>query len=92
MASLNQQWRIVDIAHTRGKEIFEITPVILGGSGSDPQNKVLLSRQSHIEAVRYWNGVIVELRASAASEPVKKKGDRKKTGDRCQGTNETGSH
>jgi hypothetical protein len=41
-----------------GKEIFEVLPVILGGSPIDPQNKALLSRQQHVEAVRYWNRVI----------------------------------
>lgn len=43
-----------------GKEIFEITPVILGGSATDPTNKVALDRKQHIEAVRYWNKIIRE--------------------------------
>lgn len=43
-----------------GKEIFEITPVILGGSATDPTNKVVLDRKQHIEAVRYWNKIIRE--------------------------------
>ena len=46
----------------RGKEIFEITPVILGGSPTDPANKALLSREDHIKAVVYWNRIIEELR------------------------------
>ncbi|HEV7509647.1 MAG TPA: hypothetical protein VGS07_32545 [Thermoanaerobaculia bacterium] len=45
-----------------GKEIFEITPVILGGSPTDPANKTALTRQQHIEAVRYWNKIISDLR------------------------------
>ena len=45
-------------------EITEIQPVILGGSPTDPANKVVLSRQQHIEAVRYWNRLISELRKS----------------------------
>lgn len=45
-----------------GLEIFEITPVVLGGSPTDPQNKATLTRDQHIEAVRYWNKVIKELR------------------------------
>ncbi|MCX2781311.1 hypothetical protein [Microbulbifer thermotolerans] len=45
-----------------GLEIFEITPVILGGDPIDPQNKITLTRVQHIEAVRYWNKVIKELR------------------------------
>jgi hypothetical protein len=46
-----------------GMELFEITPVILGGSPVDPKNKAWLTRQQHMEAVRYWNGVIQRLRA-----------------------------
>jgi hypothetical protein len=46
----------------RGKEIFEITPVILGGSPTDPANKTLLTRADHIKAVVYWNKVVKELR------------------------------
>jgi hypothetical protein len=45
-----------------GKEIFEIKPVILGGSPTDPANKTVLTRQQHIEAVRYWNKIISDLR------------------------------
>ncbi len=45
-----------------GMEIFEITPVILGGSPTDPANKAVLSRQQHIEAVRYWNKIVSDLR------------------------------
>lgn len=45
-----------------GKEIFEIKPVILGGSPTDPINKAVLTRQQHIEAVRYWNKVVKDLR------------------------------
>jgi hypothetical protein len=41
-----------------GKEVFEIQPVILGGSPTDPGNKAILTRQQHIEAVRYWNKVV----------------------------------
>lgn len=41
-----------------GKEIFEIKPVILGGSPTDPANKTTLTRNQHIEAVRYWNRII----------------------------------
>ena len=41
-----------------GMEIFEITPVLLGGDPVDPKNKTVLTRQQHIEAVRYWNNMI----------------------------------
>jgi hypothetical protein len=44
------------------KEIFEIKPVILGGSPTDPANKVILTREGHIEAVKYWNKLIKNLR------------------------------
>lgn len=46
----------------RSREIFEITPIILGGSPTDLQNKVTLSREQHIQAVRYWNSVVSSLR------------------------------
>lgn len=45
-----------------GKEIFEIQPVILGGSATDPANKVILTREQHIAVVRYWNTVLRDLR------------------------------
>ncbi|MDR1853538.1 MAG: SMI1/KNR4 family protein [Azoarcus sp.] len=46
------------------KEIFEIQPVILGGSPTDPRNKAVLTRKQHIEAVRYWNNVILQIKNS----------------------------
>ena len=45
-----------------GREIFEIKPVILGGDPTDPQNKVALTRNQHIETVRYWNRIIKGIR------------------------------
>jgi hypothetical protein len=48
-----------------GKEIFEIKPVILGGNPTDPANKVVLTRDEHIEAVRYWNRIIGKLKKQA---------------------------
>lgn len=45
-----------------GLEIFEITPIIVGGSPTDPENKTALTRQQHIEACKYWNKTIKELR------------------------------
>jgi cell wall assembly regulator SMI1 len=47
---------------SRGKEIFEIQPVLLGGSPTDLENKVVLTRDQHIELVRYWNNVVNDLR------------------------------
>jgi hypothetical protein len=52
----------LDLMNARGKEVFEIQPVILGGSPTDPANKVLLNREEHIRAVVFWNRVIKELR------------------------------
>ena len=49
----------------KGKEIFEITPVILGGSPTDPKNKIVLNRAEHIERVNYWNKIISDLRKQA---------------------------
>ena len=46
----------------KDKEVFEILPIILGGSPSDPKNKVTLDRKSHIEAVRYWNAIIKKIK------------------------------
>lgn len=46
-----------------GKEFFEIQPVILGGSPTDPANKTILTRAQHIQAVRYWNKIIHEIRS-----------------------------
>jgi hypothetical protein len=47
-----------------GKEIFDIHPVILGGSLDDPGNKTVLTREDHIKAVHYWNSIIRDLRKS----------------------------
>jgi hypothetical protein len=47
----------------KGMEVFEVTPIVLGGSPTDPKNKMVLTRDQHIQAVRYWNKVISELRA-----------------------------
>jgi hypothetical protein len=45
-----------------GMEIIEVQPVVLGGSPTDPKNKSALSRKRHIEAVRYWNKIISDIR------------------------------
>jgi len=52
----------ITASQSRGMEIFEIHPVILGGSPTDPANKVVLSRAEHMQAVVYWNRVIAEMR------------------------------
>jgi hypothetical protein len=45
-----------------GKEVFEVKPIVLGGSPVDPQNKTILTREEHIRAVRYWNKIIKDLK------------------------------
>lgn len=62
MNESNRQRRLATPGGQR-KEIFEITPVILGGSPTDPANKALLSREDHIKAVTYWNKVVADVRA-----------------------------
>lgn len=63
---------ILDRMDRRGKEIFEIQPVILGGSPTDPSNKVLLNREEHIKAVVYWNRIIKRLRDGQMNSPTAK--------------------
>jgi hypothetical protein len=46
----------------RGAEMFFITPIILGGSPIAKDNVIFLNREHHIQAVRYWNTIISELR------------------------------
>jgi hypothetical protein len=47
-----------------GMELTEITPIVLGGDARDVSNKTWLTRQQHIEIVRYWNRFIFDLRAN----------------------------
>ncbi len=49
-------------ARPQGMELIEITPIMVGGDPSDPQNKTMVTRQQHFEIVRYWNRVIRNLR------------------------------
>ena len=58
MAVLNRQAS----PDLKGKEVFEIQPIILGGDPIDPKNKTVLDREQHIQAVNYWNRLIAELR------------------------------
>jgi len=59
-----------DNPEAQGMEIFEVTPILAGGSPVDPTNKVLLTREQHIEAVRYWNQVIKKLRDQEKPEDI----------------------
>ena len=49
-------------ARPRNMELVEITPVIVGGDPTDPQNKTWITRQQHFEMVRFWNRVISDHR------------------------------
>ncbi len=45
----------------RGMEIYELHPVILGGSPNDPSNRTAVTRAQHIQLVRYWNREIQQI-------------------------------
>jgi hypothetical protein len=62
MSSQKEQGYRYRFSNSAGREIFEIHPIILGGNPTDPSNKVLLTREEHIKAVRYWNDIIRNLR------------------------------
>lgn len=50
-------------------ELFYVTPLLLGGDPDDPKNRVWLTRAQHIEAVRYWNGILADLRSDKTEDP-----------------------
>ena len=52
-----------------GKEIYEIKPVILGGSPTDPANTTLLSGQEHNQSIARPTA---SLDAAAAGTPAPK--------------------
>ena len=66
MKDPNRQ-RLPDAPGSQGKEIFEIKPVILGGSPTDPANKTILDREDHVKAVTFWNRIIAGLRKQQAA-------------------------
>jgi hypothetical protein len=51
----------------KGKEILHIKPIVLGGSPTDPKNVTAVTRSQHIQACRYWNKIIKELREKQQS-------------------------
>lgn len=59
---LSSNLRLRDRESLLGKEIMDIHPVLLGGSPTDPANKTVVTREQHIQAVRYWNEQIKKLR------------------------------
>jgi cell wall assembly regulator SMI1 len=64
--AMNPTSRLPKKVRWPGKEIFEIQPVLLGGSPTDPENKMVLTRDQHMEAVRYWNKAVNALRNQQA--------------------------
>jgi hypothetical protein len=66
--SLSRQPFKTNDSMSKGKEIFEIKPVFLGGSPTDPANKIALTRNEHIQAVCNWSNVIRKLRQKSPHE------------------------
>jgi hypothetical protein len=58
----------------KGMELFEITPIIVGGDPVSSENKIWLTRQEHFEAVRYWNRAIGILRKAALEKAARADG------------------
>jgi hypothetical protein len=50
---------------TRGLEVHERHPVVLGGDPTDPANKVLLPPTTHAEACTFFNHVFQRVRAQS---------------------------
>lgn len=53
----------------RGKELFYVKPLLLGGDANAPENIVFLDRRKHIEVVRYWNRIIRSIRRGGDEIP-----------------------
>jgi hypothetical protein len=45
-----------------GKDLYEIHPVAVGGSPTDPDNKRLIERSKHVELAAWWNREIAAQR------------------------------
>ncbi|MCL2137594.1 MAG: hypothetical protein FWH40_08810 [Coriobacteriia bacterium] len=39
----------------KGLDIHEVQPVRFGGSPTDPENKILVSRAEHVKLTNWWN-------------------------------------
>jgi hypothetical protein len=50
-----------------GHVIHEIKPVIVGGSPTDPANKILMPLVDYLPLTAWWNDRIKEMRAASAS-------------------------
>jgi ABC-type glycerol-3-phosphate transport system substrate-binding protein len=53
---------------SRGEELHFIRPIILGGNPEDEDNVTFLSRPQHIQAVRYWNKILNDLKTQRAKQ------------------------
>jgi hypothetical protein len=70
LASMNHSYEVQDYAP--GLLIFGSDgggEPILGGSPTDPANKVMLTREEHIEAVVFWNKIVKNARKKSGSVP-----------------------
>ena len=38
-----------------GRDVYDVSPVILGGSPTDRSNKAVVARADHIQIARWWN-------------------------------------
>lgn len=52
----------------KGMELFEITPIAVGGDPVSLENKLWVTRQQHFELVRFWNRTIGAWRSAARAE------------------------
>ncbi len=50
-----------------GKELHEVHPIALGGSPTDPANKVLVPVAKHAELVTFWNNAFKAIRQRAGA-------------------------
>ena len=50
-----------------GKELHEVHPIALGGSPTDPANKVLVPVEKHAELVAFWNRTFNAIRQRAGA-------------------------
>ncbi len=58
-------------APRRGLELHEITPIVFGGSPTDPKNRALVPMSQHAELCVFWNGVYQrKVRARAGHSPA----------------------
>lgn len=52
-------------SRSKGMELFEVTPIAVGGDPVSLANKTWLTREEHFEAVRFWNRTIKIQRKAA---------------------------